>query len=227
MTVVGRSWWETGLVWVGFPLVGAVVGWFARPVAEWALGLAWVPFQGPLQLIESLPEPQATYVLTAAGVVLGVMVALTAEGEVLRITVDDRAIRLRLDEQTHEIAGPDVGAIFLDGKDLVVLGVSTEELVRLRNDRSSDRLSEAFTAYGYPWRSEGDPYRDDYRRWADDTPDLPGAVNAVFRAREHALENGDQADAASLRTELAKLGIVVRDEGARQHWRRVPGWAHD
>lgn len=65
MTVVGRSWWETALVWVGFPVLGAFAGRLARSVAEWALGLSWVPFQGPLLLIESLPEPQATYVLTA------------------------------------------------------------------------------------------------------------------------------------------------------------------
>jgi len=155
------------------------------------------------------------------------MVALTAEGEVLRVAVDDRAIRLRLDEQTHEIAGPDIGAIFLDGKDLVVLGVSTEELVRLPNDRDRTRLAEAFSAHGYPWRPDGDPHSGEYRRWVDETPDLPGPVNAVFKTRERALGKGDSDDAAALRAELAKLGFVVRDEGSYQYWRRVPGWAHD
>ena len=52
-----------------------------------------------------------------------------------------------------------------------------------------------------------------------DTPDLPAAVNALLRARERALEDGDHADAADLRREITKLGHVVRTEHHRQYWR--------
>ena len=38
-------------------------------------------------------------------------------------------------------------------------------------------------------------------------------MNALFLAREKAIENDDQEDAADLRRELSKLGITVRDDG--------------
>jgi hypothetical protein len=37
------------------------------------------------------------------------------------------------------------------------------------------------------------------------------------------LVKGHDEDIAELRTELAKLGIVVRDEKKRQYWRRIRG----
>jgi hypothetical protein len=35
-----------------------------------------------------------------------------------------------------------------------------------------------------------------------------------------ALDKGDHDDAAGLRAELARLGVVVRDQKERQYWRR-------
>jgi hypothetical protein len=70
----------------------------------------------------------------------------------------------------------------------------------------------------------GDPHKDEYRRWVEDLPDLPAGADAVLKARARALDRGDKEDAAQLRLELGKLGIVVRDEGKRQFWRRTrPG----
>lgn len=223
-TVVARPAWEFALVWFGFPLAGAAVGWFAQPLAQWALGLDWVPMQGPLELVESIPEPLGRIVLVTAGLIAGVAVSLSAEGELLRVAVSDRRIRLSQDGDTRELDRGSVTAVFMDGKDLVILGPGTAELARRRNDRDAGRLGRAFTAHGYPWRADGDPHHDEYRRWVPDTPDLPGAVNAVLRAREGALERDDAEDVAELRSELGHLGFVIRDDGTRQHWRRVSGW---
>ena len=50
-------------------------------------------------------------------------------------------------------------------------------------------------------------------------PDLPQAADAFLRARARALRDDKKDDAAELRDELAKLGVVVRDEKKKQYWR--------
>ena len=39
--------------------------------------------------------------------------------------------------------------------------------------------------------------------------------------RARALKDGKSADAGDLRAELVNLGVVVRDEGGKQYWRRA------
>lgn len=51
-------------------------------------------------------------------------------------------------------------------------------------------------------------------------PELTLAMNALFLAREKAMENEDKEDAADLRRELSKLGITVRNDGKKQYWRQ-------
>jgi hypothetical protein len=71
------------------------------------------------------------------------------------------------------------------------------------------------------WASGGDPRKDEYRRWVEDLPDLPAGANAILKARARALDRGDKEDAAQLRQELGKLGIVVREESKHRFWRRA------
>jgi hypothetical protein len=52
-----------------------------------------------------------------------------------------------------------------------------------------------------------------------DTPDLPGAVHALLKAREAALKKRAGRDVAELRDEVQKLGFVVRETATRQYWR--------
>ena len=47
-----------------------------------------------------------------------------------------------------------VAEVFLDGKDLVLLGPDSNELAREKTDQSATRLADAFTRHGYPWRTE-------------------------------------------------------------------------
>ena len=70
----------------------------------------------------------------------------------------------------------------------------------------------------YPWVN-ADPHATEFHRWVPDAPDLSPAANSVFNARAIALEKKHTEDADDLRTEIAKLGYVVREEGQRQYWR--------
>lgn len=222
-TVVGRPGWEAALVWIGFPVLGALLGVAVRPLAQWILDTDWVPDIGPARVVAELPQPWGTVGTVAAGVVLGVVLALTAEGEVLRVAVGPTGVTLTRDGTSRTIGRGDVTAVFADGKELVLTGRSGEELAREKSDLAAPRLAAAFTEQGYSWRAGGDPHRDEFRRWVPDEPGLPAGANAVLKARSAALEKGDQKDLVELRDELGKLGVVVRDQDKRQYWRQVRG----
>jgi hypothetical protein len=224
-TVVAPPPAERALVWVGFPLIGAAAGWLLKSLAEWATSLPWVPFKGPLELVASVPDPQATIGSLALGVAGGLVVAVLAEQDYVRVTVEDDQLTVTRGGSSRRVPRASVEAVFLDGKQLVLLGHETDELVREGGDLpDAGRLQAAFRAHGYPWVPGGDPHKDEYRRWVEDLPGLPAGADAVLKARARALDRGDKEDAAQLRLELGKLGIVVRDEGKRQFWRRTrPG----
>jgi len=222
-TVVGPPPGERAIVWSGFPVAGAVAGWVATLVAGWVASLPWAPFQGPFRLLASVADrPLTAVVAVAVGALAGLVLAFVAESEYVIVTVDRDEITVARGDSSQTVPRASVHAVFVDQKDLVVLGPNTEELVRRGGSLPKvARLAAVFRTYGYPWRPDGDPYRDHYRRWVEDSPDLPASINALLKARARALEKRDRADAADLRRELVRLGIVVRDQKDRQFWRRA------
>jgi hypothetical protein len=188
-TVVAPPPAERALVWVGFPLIGAAAGWLLKSLAEWATSLPWVPFQGPLELVASVPDPQATIGSLALGVAGGLVVAVLAEQDYVRVTVEDDQLTVTSGGSSRRVPRASVEAVFLDGKQLVLLGHETDELVREGGDLpDAERLQAAFRAHGYPWVRGGDPHKDEYRRWVEDLPDLPAGADAVLKARARALD---------------------------------------
>jgi len=219
-TVVTDPGWARLLMWGGFPVLGAGLGWLLKSGAGWVASLPWAPFQGLFELVDSAPEPYATIGAPVLGGLAGLCLAFLGAQESLTVVVaDDRVTLQRGDGGVQEIDRGAVAGVFLDGKQLVLLGRATDELAREKSDLGAARLTEAFRAHGYPWLAEGDPYRDEYRRWVPDMPELPTGADALLKARDRALRKGENRDLAELRTELARLGVVVRDEEKRQYWR--------
>ncbi len=157
---------ERLLIWVGFPLVGAVAGGLVKALAGWAASWEWVPAHDALRLMASLRNPWGKVGLAVLGALAGAGVAFLAERDHVRVTVDDDQVTLVRD------------------------GVR-------------------------------DPYRQEYRRWVEDHPDLPAGLNGLLKARARALEQDDREDLAELDGELAGLGVVLREVKRRQYWRRV------
>lgn len=215
MTVVDEGVGTRLVRWVGLP-VGCALGlWLLKLAAGWLVTLERVPFRGPLEMIDSIPEPVATLGALGVGLVIGVLLALTAHSESLTVEVAADQVTLTDGEnRTSTFPRERVSAVFRDGSRLVLLGPDTGELARKPHDLSVPRLAEAFRAHGYPW-SDGDPHAEEYRRWVPDMPGLPTGANALFTARNKAGSD----DSAELRAELAKLGVVVRDDKGKQYWR--------
>ncbi|MGG3310563.1 DUF308 domain-containing protein [Paenibacillus lautus] len=216
---LGLSSSDRILIWAVPPLLGAVVGWFIPAIADWATGLAWVPFQGPLELIASIQGPWVVIVTAILGLLAGMVLSHIAIKESLAVRLSDQEIRLRMHDAEQSFTRDEVSAVFLDGKQLVLLGTEGQELYRENPEAKRDAVAETFKRHGYSWRDH-DPFADHYVRWVADSPELTPSLNALFLAREKAMENEDKEDAADLRRELSELGITVRDDGKRQYWRQ-------
>jgi hypothetical protein len=54
-------------------------------------------------------------------------------------------------------------------------------------------------------------------------PELPATAHALLAARQKAVDSGDDSDKRELRSELGRLGYVIRDDRKRQYWRQADG----
>ncbi|WP_052407904.1 YqeB family protein [Allokutzneria albata] len=213
--VVAHKSWEQAVVWVGGPALGAGAGWVVKPLAAWVATLPWAPMQGPFKLAEQIPE----WVLVGGGALLGLVLAFFVALDMLVVTVSAERVVLTRGDDTTEVDGAKVSAVFLDGKRIVLLGADGGELASEKTDLKAGALRGAFTAAGYRWREEGDPHAGEYRLWVEDTPGLPPGADALLKARKRALRGGEDKDVRLLRAELGRLGVVVRDDDKRQYWR--------
>ena len=151
---------------------------------------------------------------------LYVLLATAGARAVTTVRVDPGGVTVTRADRTTTAGREEVAAVFCDGRDLVLLRPDGGEAARERTWHRAARLRRAFSAEGWPWR-DGDPYAAEYSRWVEGLPDVGAREEALLRARHAALRSGDAADASALREELGRLGVVVRDEGRRQYWRRV------
>ncbi|MFJ8685592.1 YqeB family protein [Micromonospora wenchangensis] len=220
-TKVGGDVGELVVLWVGFPLLGVAVGGLLPLVADWVAGLPWAPVQGWFELVAGLPYRRALAGGVTLGVLVGLLVAHVGTRERLIVTVDRGGVRWRRDGVDRELPRRTVTAVFVDGRELVLLGPAGAELARERSDLSRRRLRDAFDGHGWPWR-DADPHRDAYRRWVAGLPDLPPGADPLLRARQRAVDADRTHDVRELRGELARIGVVVRDEDGRQYWRPAP-----
>ncbi|MGW4501586.1 YqeB family protein [Micromonospora sp. NPDC004336] len=217
-TVVDGGAAELALLWGGFPVLGAGAGWLLAAGAGWLAGLPWVPARDLLEFVAGLPDARAGIGGMAVGALGGMVVAAIGTAERLAVTVDAERVGLRRDGRRREVTRREVRVVFVDGKELVLLGPDDDELAREKSDLAADRLRAAFRAHGWPW-AEADPHRDAYRRWVPGLPGLPAGADALLRARQRALDDDRGGEARELRGELARCGVVVRDEHRRQYWR--------
>lgn len=204
------------LLLAGLPALGLLLGWFVPLVADEVAGLPWAPLQGPFELIAS--AGWTTLAGPVAGLVLGAGAGVVAVAVSMKVTFEDGTVRVDKDGHSRILGRSEIGAVFRDGDDLVVLDGDSRQLLREKCDADADLLARTFAARGYPWRDE-DPHAARYRRWVPDAPELPAGVNAVLKAREKALKGKSRTDAAELHEEAQRLGYVVRDEKTRQYWR--------
>lgn len=223
MDPVTVTWpvWVRVLLWGGIPAAGAGLGWAVLHFTHVVERIPFLPLDELLLLLRELPEPWTSVAAVTTGVAAGLVLAALCENErpVVRISRADVSFQLGDTGRTAERSG--VTAVFRDGKHLVIQDRTGSEVLREEHDLEHEDLAEAFRSQGWPWRDDGDPYAEHFHRWVEGAHGLPPGADAVLRARQRALDKGEKKDLGDLRAELARLGVVVRDEDGRQYWRAV------
>ncbi|MCC3374241.1 DUF308 domain-containing protein [Cohnella sp. REN36] len=220
-TIVQLTRFERALVLVTPPVLGLILGYFVPAIADWAASLPWFPFQGPLKLIASIQAGWTVIVTAFLGLIAGVWLTNEAIKDSLVITISDDEATLSIKSTKISFSKPDIASVFMDGKQLVLIGRNGLELARESFDSTPAPIADAFIGHGYPWSPEGDPFEADYRLWVKNTPDLPPALNALMKAREQALLGKDAESAKEIQREAGKLGVSIRDKGKFQYWRNA------
>ncbi|WP_435735315.1 hypothetical protein V5D56_10585 [Cellulosimicrobium sp. PMB13] len=232
-SVVRPSALELAVLWTILPLLGAGIAVVVLRGTGWYAELPVAPFQGPARLVAELLADRGALgavVALGLGAGAGLLLARHVRRDIAVVTVGPEVASVVLRDVTTDLARSEVTDVFVDRKALVVLGVRdgapSGELAHVVTELETPRLEAAFRSHGWPWR-DADPYAQEFRRWVPGDDALPTSADAVLRARSSMLEAKKVDDAADLRRELGRLGIVVRDVGSVQHWRatgeREPG----
>lgn len=143
-------------VLAAFAAAGAVLGFVLPWLARWALGLPWVPFQGPLELLSSFDDPWLVWGRPLIGAALGLAVGLWIVLQSAVVEITPEAIQVsRYGSVERVIPRETVGGIHRKGTKTVI--EAKEGRVLFDDDIEGDkaRIRQAFVAHGYPW--EGGP----------------------------------------------------------------------
>ena len=220
--VLGLSRFEKKLYfWVPMVL-GGMLGWFIPVIADWLLKLPVVPWGGIIEFIASLNSLWFSIVASIIGIIVGIIWTLIIYNESLEIKINFENLQLKIDDKIDTIDKKDISAIYIDYNQLVILGESSNQLYREVLDAKKETAQEAFNHFQYPW-CEKDPYEGQYQRWVLGHPDFPEKINALLYAREITLREGKKKEAKYLQMDLAKLGVVIRDENNAQYVRLAKG----
>ncbi|GAA0356541.1 hypothetical protein [Bacillus horti] len=219
-TTLGLSKIEKALLIILSPIIGALLGWFIPSIAEWAIKIPFIPFEGVFEWIATLESQWVSVIAAVLGMLAGVFFVFYAFSESLKVTITDEQLKLEFKEKATTLHKSEISAIYLEKKELVILSLNGNERFRVPFDAKRDAVSGAFEKHRYPWKDK-DPFENQYQRWIADHPDFPAHVNALISARERALKNEESEEAQVLRKDLASQGIVVRDKDTRQYVRIV------
>lgn len=204
-------------------VLGSLIGWFVPVIADWLLTLQIVPMEKLIELIASFKSLWVSIIAAIIGIIVGILLTLIIFSESLEVTVSYNSLQLKLGDKLDNIDKKDISAIYMENKQLVILGDSSNELYREVFDAKKEIVvQEAFNNYQYPWY-EKDPFEGQYQRWVLGHPDFPEKISALLYARECTLREDKKKDAKYLRADLAKLGVVIRDENNGQYVRLAKG----
>ncbi|TYS11102.1 DUF308 domain-containing protein [Bacillus subtilis] len=220
-TFIGVTKTAVYFLYAALAIIGFAIGYFIPQFAKWALSLPWIPFEGPLRLVTSFQGSPAAFITALLGVSAGIWFAHSVIAMLLSVKITNDTVELIKGKKVQTIRSDSIALVFIDHKRLVLLGTAGYELAREEIDEKPVNVEKAFRKHNYEWAADGDPFKDQFRRWIPDAPDLSPGAHALLKARHKALKDEEKDDVEEFRLELAQMGIVVRDEGIRQYWRKA------
>ncbi|MGE7624331.1 YqeB family protein [Viridibacillus sp. NPDC096237] len=207
-------------LWLILPLIGLVIGYFLPPISEWASKLEWIPFQGPFKLVASLNAGWVIFATMAFGLVASIILTLLIYDEILNIYISEDTLAFKIGKIDMSYDKDNISYIYVDHKDLVVIGHEGHELFRYKKELSTKILKEELGERGYLFK-DGNPYKEQFKKWVPGLTDLPLEANALLKARDVALKNDDSEEALQIVFELWKLHVSVKEIESKQYYRVV------
>jgi hypothetical protein len=177
-----------------------------------------VPFGFVFRLVDSFDTPREIALHLLVWVVLGCVMAWMSFWGEARVTVGTTTLAVTREGRTAMFLRDEISAVFVDGKELVVLDRRSREVAREPHQARVPELAAALTGFQFPWR-DGDPYASLYRPWTAGGGELSETANAMLALRAAALRRRAGAEARGLRGAVQELGFVVRDDRTGQSWR--------
>ena len=219
-TKLGHPRADLAVLLGGLPLLGAGLGLALPALARQLVKLPVMPAEKLVEFAGSLGAAWHLLVLAVLGAALGAGAGVIGLSESLVLTLDDTRLRSEGGggDGEESLRREDVGAVFADGKELVVLAGDSRQLLRGEHAAPARKLAEAFRAHGWPWH-ESDPYADLWQRWIPRAPAAPAELDAILAARKEALKRKAKDDVRELSQSADRLGYALRDEGKDQFWR--------
>ncbi|MFF3103422.1 YqeB family protein [Viridibacillus arvi] len=205
-------------LWLMLPLIGLVIGYFLPPISEWASKLEWVPFQGPFKLVASLNAGWVIFATMAFGLLAGIILTLLIYDEILNIYISEDTLVFKIGKVEMKFLKDDISYIYIDHKDLVVIGHEGQEIFRYKKEISTKILKEELGELGYLFK-DGNPYKEQFKKWVPGLTDLSLEADALLKAREMMLKNDNSEEVLQIAIELWKLHVSVKEIEAKQYYR--------
>lgn len=218
--VLGFSTLEKILIVVVPILLGGVLGWYIPVLSNWIVEFPLIPLRGIIELLASLNGLWISIVAAIIGMILGLLLAFIIFYESLEVTVTTEGLTMKIGDKTETILKKDISSVFIDDKQLIVLGKDSDVLYQEKFEGKQETVQDIFKRYYYPWY-ERDPYDEQYKRWVLGNSEYPEKIDDLLYARERSIREGKAKDAKYLLEDLAKLGVVIKDKNNSQYVRLV------
>ncbi len=138
------------VVAAAFVGLGAALGWVAPWVVGWGLGQPWLPFKGPLVILDQLEGNFGGCLLIVVGAVAGLIVGFLAMADTTKIEITARDITFVKGDKKQRFARSQIDTVVIDGSHLALRDRADVDLIRQKVDGSVPSMSEALRHHDWP-----------------------------------------------------------------------------
>ena len=116
----------------------------------WGLSLPWLPFKGPLAILDQLEGNFGGWLLIVLGAVAGLVLGFLAVADTTKIEITARDITFVKGDKKQRFARSQIGTVVIDGSHLVLRDRADADLIRQKIDGSMAEVTEALRSHDWP-----------------------------------------------------------------------------
>ncbi|MFI5805719.1 hypothetical protein [Streptomyces sp. NPDC051561] len=152
-TVLGYPRARLLRILLGFPALGLALGFALPPLARWLDGASMLPLRDVLAFVGDMESAWQTVAFALAATLIGLLAAFVAVADSVKVTLTEDTLNVEFGDRQKPLSlrRERVAAVFVEGKDLVVLDSAGRPLALAPHRASRTALARAFRAHGYPW----------------------------------------------------------------------------